>query len=528
MAPITPPDTVQLVYNGFDFQVYSHSWSLAPVLDAAGRTVKWVEFTISVRAYVLAGSGASDSTADEMEELQQKLTEQGATLTVEGTGFGLILVNGGGGEKDVNFGPIPHMISATPVGADRAYLVEWSCKCHLARCPAALSERGILAFTWAAGTDIDQDGYLTRNVSGSVEIAMTRQEGTRTLPDHVDRLRESVTGDVPIGFQRTRLSWNPEQNKRVAAFSFTDAQIPAALPQFTTRCELRHRLKNSRANTTARMEASLSGTIVVPAGYPKSWAWEVFLGILHDRVNRSRIDRNNGFANLQRPPGFNNFAELANNFVNNLVALAASAWAMILHVSVDNDVTGRGVSFSADWWIFNPRPLRDVIAGSGVFAPLPGTNFQMWKASMDQSAWRPRGSVDYRESGQDDAIIDVCVNDRPVVGKLGAVVGKRGTAGPGPTVAEQVVGAIGRGLGQLARGLPPPGQGPTVAELFAGAVARGVRQLAQAAPAAAPAAPQGPTVAELFVAGAARQTARFLRPATQVVQQVQELFGGNS
>ena len=99
--------------------------------------------------------------------------------------------------------------------------MEFGVQCHLARCPAALSERGIVAFNYATGLTVDADGYLTLTRRGSIEIAMTRQQNSRRLPDHVDRVRDLTRPDAPLGFQRTGHDWSPDLSKRRATFSYT-------------------------------------------------------------------------------------------------------------------------------------------------------------------------------------------------------------------------------------------------------------------------------------------------------------------
>lgn len=388
---LMPESGTRLYYNGYTFLTYSSKVSATPVLDAAARAVKYVEYTIEAAAYVEPDSGET-TTDTALETMRVKLTQCGQNLKYVDKGLGLagtLDINGPTSKvRDACWGPKPELLDFTPVGDSKAALVHWKVKTWLP-CQHTTHKRYqdmLVEFSYNCQHALDENGYSTISYNGRIEIAMTRRGDSLAMPDHVDKYRELVRPLVPLGFQRKSQRFDISDDKRVMTWSIVDEQARDPLPEGVTHFGIKQNINSGIKNGFTRWFGSLSGTIIVPPNYSKTWGVVLFLALLRDRT------RQRGFLGVE------------NNQYN------WRGYAMITDFQMGNELCGRSVDVSARYWFLAPGSLLNVMAVSGILEPVNDANWVRWRQSLDPDTWHVRGPnrVGWNES--DDRIVDLCLS----------------------------------------------------------------------------------------------------------------------
>lgn len=369
----------ELSYNGvtFDSSVLS-SLRNRPVPDASGRTTKWVEITIRCKAYIQSVAGTNAT----IEDMMKKLTAHGGKLKYVNRGIGAsFTVNDSTGPKDVNWGPVPKVFDIQPLGAGNAMAVDFEVTTCIPLCDAAKYQFAYVEFVYAQDIEVDEDGYTKHTVTGSVTIPQTRvTQGTRTLTDHVDRYKEPIFnffGAPPLGFKLVGRDWHIHENKNKADFRVVYEEIPYPLPGYCTRAEVEENVESSLAQGFVTWQYSLSGSLTVTRGVPKAMVFPRILQIIEDRVNRIRATQG---------------VELL----------------LLEQCSFGNEVFGRSSYFSVRIRIVKPKSLQTIVADTGMYAPIAGTDYFLWRTSLLPYALHPRGAAKLTFGPTADVIIDLC------------------------------------------------------------------------------------------------------------------------
>lgn len=376
-----------LSYNGFAFDpLYKSKVSGRMVQDEAERTVIYTEYTFDITATVTSNASGGGTSAD-LLSMRQKLEAQGGEFHYDNKGFGTTFtVNapGGGGVRDVKFGPKPQILEFTPIGDANAALVHWVCVvCIPDHCASPVYAGQIMARNYDIDYDIDADGMTTVRITGYLEIPMTRSSvDSRTLADVADRYYERIVPRLPAGFRPTKRSRNVSKDKRRLDFSFEFEELPNnGLPVNCTSASGTHSVR-SMGNNMFMWVNRLSATYVVAKDKPKSLAWSAFQALLLDRLAKSNQSK---------------------GFENSTVFLSASFEDGLYQ-------EGRKTSISFEYTFSSTLP--NVMEASGIWTPVPGTNNTQWKTSV-ASALSPRGFAGLRLGISDDAIIDLCGGTTP-------------------------------------------------------------------------------------------------------------------
>lgn len=279
-----------VTYNGYTFNEYSHATvSASMVEDEAGRTILYHRYTLRVTSTIYAEDSETNA-GEHFLRVRRKLTKQGAKLTLEFEGFGPKLDVNDYGVSDVAFGPKPRMLSWSPIGATNAVEIVWECEFCIPTCDGeGVRFTGLSALNYSISVRINKSGYTTRQVSGYLEIAMTRVN--RSIPDTADAYRNRIILFRPIDFER-ETTWNLSADKRRADFSITDSQIesPNAYPPGVIDIKANHRVGWSRRQL-ATLPNSISATITLAPTMPRSHAWEMFRAIVRTRIPADIGDR---------------------------------------------------------------------------------------------------------------------------------------------------------------------------------------------------------------------------------------------
>src|SRR5438105_3356778 len=98
-----------------------------PVPDEAGRVNTAWEWTLRVTA-IVTSTGPPNGVSNDLDAMRLALTQNAGELRYTGKGFGSgVVINpvGGGGIRDVAFGPRVTLFTFVPKGSQNAALVEW-------------------------------------------------------------------------------------------------------------------------------------------------------------------------------------------------------------------------------------------------------------------------------------------------------------------------------------------------------------------------------------------------------------------
>lgn len=381
-----------LSYNGYTFDGSAEiSVKVDFVTDDADRTVLYHRHLISVRTFVHSDAGTDDS----LEAIRAALSHQGQTLIFVNKGFGDdLIVNrpGGGGLRDVKFGPKPRVLSWDPVGSSQACELAWECEVCVPKCGTVLSGRssGVMAMNYVVSLSVDKRGLTTRTIAGYLEIAQTRRG--YAVPDSADNYKHLIAPPTIDGFGRSS-DWQLSPDKSRIEFAIVDTQVPSRnpYPALVTQIDADHRGNWDRGGSwKTAIHNTISMDIETVLGAPRALAWQIFANIVSQRIATAKKN--------QKPV-----------FLDGL--------------SVAESIFGLKASFSCDYRVlmdpgealnYGAQAQPPVINGdlfdfakAGFWEPVSNVNWSQWRTSLAK-AFSNRGLADLRMPPQLDVIVDLC------------------------------------------------------------------------------------------------------------------------
>jgi hypothetical protein len=366
------PATGTLAYNGFTFDG-ARKIKVASefVMDEASRAVTHVKYTITVDAIVAPGV-QTDAT---LESIRMLLSKPGRPLAFVNEGFGTNLrVNaaGGGGIRDVKWGPKPKILSWESVGDAFACHVIWQVETCIPECTNA-KYNGVSAINFEVLYDIDENGDTTRTITGYLEIALTWNGTSRTLKDNADFYRNQIQPDPPRGFIRKQ-TWHVSKDKSRLEFTIIDREIPSpnAYPEHVTQIDGKALASCTFKQGFRKFTNSIDMRITPRKGMPGAYAFVYFYVELQRRVKISK---------------------------------AAGVEGLITEMSFEEDIFGRGCTFSARYWIMST--VENLLDASGLWSPLPN-DWGRWKQTLAGDTFDQRGHAGLSQQLASDAVIDLC------------------------------------------------------------------------------------------------------------------------
>jgi hypothetical protein len=400
------PSTGTISYNNVAFGSHVRSKiTVEPILDDSGRVVKWNRVVITIEGWL-----SGDDMDDSFDNIKRRLTRPAQELKFEEKGFGDLHVNGTSRVRDAKWGPIPKMISWTPLGGDRSCLFTWQVETLIPYCEGSLTRyEGLIVINYEINWNIDDEGYTSRTITGHLEIAQTRQRGSNRVKETADEYRDKIKPALLEGFQRSQ-DFRLSMNRNRLDFVFVDKQLPMPLPGGATKCEFDHTVSSGITEGFYIWRCRLSGTITLPPGDPKYDAYELFLFILASRMARAKNPPPRLF-NLGKKPGFFDFNKLdywvyIGKFVVN--AQIPNPTVIIDRITIGDQVFGRQSRFDVEWRIMGV-PLALILYSSGLFTPISGTSHALWKKSM-ADVYDVRGLAGLKHIANQEALIDLCVS----------------------------------------------------------------------------------------------------------------------
>ena len=371
--------TARVSYGNVEFRRPSKvTISATPVKDDDQATIRYTRYEIQVDAVVEAGLDVTlDAT---MTELRRALTRPGNELIVEDTGFGLIHVKASGlqdeqeagqpvATQDVMGGPFPELLSFEPLGGSRSAQISWRVVASFNDCEYA-KRRNILSYSYTITTDIDSKGLTTRSVSGSV-VMVPKRIG-RSIKSTAEKYRYLIPVKVPPGFRRESQSFRLSPDRTTLSFDVRDTEIdsPNAYPAGVADIDATHSLSWNRSRS-ASATGTISATITLIPGQPRSRAYEAFKEIVKERLTAARL---------------------------------SSKGVLLESLNVAENLFSHSTNFSVRYRVYHT--LKDLLEEMGFFQPL-GTKWDAWAKSM-VVPWSPHGVAALVAIDDEDIIIDQC------------------------------------------------------------------------------------------------------------------------
>lgn len=421
-----------VAYNGFEFpSPHSCKVSASPVMDSAGRAVKYVLFTITVEAVITSevrfNSGDSYNTASQNTDtvnqgLRARLLASGKELHFTDQGYGDFVVNHGrisfGGESlgsddsaqrlDSMWGPIPLILDWSALGSQLANRIVWQCTTALPECPTAIPGQfadRLAEFNYDISWHNGGDGAVSRTISGTMEIPMTVQSGVNnnTIPDSADKdvyLRVLNNAFRPLqGFHRD-IDRSLSRDRRFLSFAITDAEVTSDNPLFPNmvQMDISHDVGSNLELGFQNWQNSIGGSITVAPGRPKHLAWIAFLNIVKSRlknVHQGAVTGNSG----SDPSRFH----------------------LLNSVRIGESLMGRSLNFSIDYTL--TCDISKILQASSMFQPVL-SDWDLWHVSLEDIQ-RVQGRLGLGHSPQGEVIVNLCTTNTSVDHNSPARVGDR-------------------------------------------------------------------------------------------------------
>lgn len=289
------PDIGQLQYNGIEFSsLYTSTLSGKQIQDDAGRTVKGVEYSLSVEGVVTLNTG-EDTTDAAWVRLRRQLSVDAGILYYERKGFGSVLVNAPGGVKDMAWGPKPKVLEFRPLGGSRAALIRWEVTYMVPELASIPNPLPVVQFNSEISISYDDEGFTKLSIHGVLEIPMTRLSvGDRTVPTSVDAYREKYMDAVAASFDLTRFRitnrhFRISRDRRTMDWEFTAEELPyMGLPLGATSARGTFSVRTEKNNPALfPWICSMRCTYTIQIGASRRLAWMHFISLLRYRMQCS-------------------------------------------------------------------------------------------------------------------------------------------------------------------------------------------------------------------------------------------------
>lgn len=441
-------------YNGFKFPpAVKTSARVEPVPDASNRATKYLRLRIRVSFYLFHGlnmgsnhAGANNlysgtfnrnnhvptsvqdadyTTDEEMNNLRLRLTQPGQKLKFTSLGLGTVVVQDGTTlRKDVDNGPRPQITTWRPL-TNKMCFVEWEVVANVPPCEPGGGFGSYAGFSYRADFSISREGLTVRTISGSLEIPLSRvpnnsaTEASGSDNFDVATIRNDIVAFFPLipRFSRTQ-NYQLSEDRKYINFTITDTEINSsdAYGEGIAYADVKLSAGNSKQFVFSKFDVTLSGTIHLLAGYPKSYA----LAEISRIFTKVFVDSNTLGSKFIEESASASDSEHQTGQPGSLLAEKTNkSIAYLTNVSFTDDIFGRSISFSIRWWLFTT--LETLFNATGMFVPIrdqPGDSFATNQARQE-AAWTTwaasagtildsGGLADLTLNQDDDVIVTLC------------------------------------------------------------------------------------------------------------------------
>jgi len=392
------PTIGRIVYNGYEFpSAQRHRLRCTPLFSDSGMSHKCNVWTLSVAFFLTYDD--EDGLATRLQDfsgagnagLRDKLTAPGRQLIIEDCGYGDINISPNtDGTRDVLWGPKIVDFQINRIGNQAAEVI-WTCQFAIADClnvtdGTAISklEQNLLAAEANVEFVIDDDGLTSRVISGYIEVPQMRSDTNRPVRD-VEAIFSTIVWETPVGFRRSPSDRRVSANRARIDYRIVDTEMPGddAPPDGTTQAEVTMSLENRQPSNFHLWQWTIEGRIKSRRGFDRSHPYNAAFQILAGYVSRMRA----------------HVLSVGQSLIPEFVRLRR-----MLH--------GREINFQFSFQV--AMPIEQIITASGMFEPVPGADWNTWKASLQQ-IWQPRGFAQLRVEPLQEAIVNICEGGAPSV-----------------------------------------------------------------------------------------------------------------
>jgi hypothetical protein len=376
-------------YGGVAFGALKNAdLSARMVYDEAERVVTHLQYTLRIKDAVVWGVNTI-KLESKMSELQNRLSTPGLELIIDSIGFDFTINTSAIGTKpDLLWGVKPRALNFRPTGGEISWMFDWECEFNISRCadPSALTSPNppLMAWNYEFTSVINQEGLMERVISGYVQVPAVRgvAPNQNAVLFDVVAAWDSITVNVPNGFRRTNNVHSVNKAKNRVDFSITDTELTSdAYPAGIVEADINYDLSSQGGGLSSWM-ATLSGELTVAPGYPKSLAAIKYLGILQFLVTKVKAL---AISSDQKQPAV---VPMALRFSYKLFSRTSRFVA--------------GYFFASD--------ATTLLQKSGMWEPIPGTDYQQWAQSMNVAGvWGNHGTSGLKASPSDDSLVTVCI-----------------------------------------------------------------------------------------------------------------------
>lgn len=419
-------------YNGFVFPPQTKcKVTVVQEYTKDQRAVKYLTVALTIEAIitpysetVVPGANSPGITLDDdMESIKERLSQPCQILSFNLQGFGNFFVQGvpshvsgyslGDSVFDVDYGPRPQVLDWEPIAGSIAARIQWLVVTRIPACSSKLGNEGVLDFTYEMAWNIDDAGFFSRTVTGTIEVARTRpaneggvDAGTSinlaTDIGFYDRMVKGLTDVFPIlgGFTRNE-SFKLESNKKFFSFTFTDTEIPSPtpIPHGALNIQMSESLSSALGGGSfEKWNWAFSGSVnVYNSKAPgqditqnKRLVFDAFFIILHDRLSRVRAQ----------------VVKTKNS--SKKTTFTRVAYAIPSSIQISSEIFGTGMSFNITYNLICPPGT--LLEATGMFDAVRSINsgvytWDSWRAHYVDSGTRLRYPNIIPGV---DAVVDLC------------------------------------------------------------------------------------------------------------------------
>lgn len=374
-----------VVFNGPSLQTKSIQQVVR--LDAANRGRTWTEYTLALRLLIGGQAGKTDQT---VAFIRNALQTPGQAFTYQDMGYGPLTLNIGLGEPI--WGPLTKTLDWEPLGNGKAGWLTWQVRVAIACDQGAPtgSAAPFIELLYGYDTQLDAAGYTTRRISVMGRIPSVRLGlgiNNKELGATADDFREKLSPPLLPGFRRTYPSWGIDEGKTVIRGEIVDEELGLNfLPPGVAVGDASHEVSSS-SQGLAMWQATISADFELAKASPIDQfdLCSYFIGTLcQDRIKATaaKIGRNS----------------------NAIVPLSLKMR--------EDEIFGRLRASFAFSYSFT-QPLKEIFDATGLWRPVPGSNWTTWAASMTGGPANPRGYAQMRLLPIDDSIVEGCGGRMP-------------------------------------------------------------------------------------------------------------------
>lgn len=386
MPGSTLPTTGPIRYGqGADAHTFTNtarttSFAVKPKYATDGRGVLWNEVSLAVEDHIVAANTSAGTDAL-VRAARRTLTRPGQPFVYDGRGMGLPEINVRTA-RDAAWGPKCDGLEFRPLGGKQACGLTWRVTVALPDCDDAVFAFKTAAVVWTWSVQPDPAGYSTRTITVKATIPNNRIKTGLAVPfDSPDLYREKLSPQLVPGFRRVYGPWTVNEARTELTGTVIDIELGENYPpEWVANMTASAGVESGEKGLTT-WTGFISAEYELTKHAPDRWTpYKHFIGVLvRDRINAAAQE----------------------------LGKASQSIVPLSFRLTEPEIMGRRKAAFSLAYAFTTE-VKNILAASALWRPLPGSNWQRWAYSMQQSAFHPRGHAGLVLRPEADAIVDLC------------------------------------------------------------------------------------------------------------------------